>query len=130
MKKSILPRTIGVDFDSTICYHEYPYLGEVIPGAIETMKKLLDAGHTLILITQREPHLMDEASELIRNHGVEIKYVNCNPEFENGSRKIYANLYIDDHGLGIPLINDPQIHRKPFVDWIKVEKILEEKGYL
>lgn len=130
MKKEIIPKTIGVDFDSTIVYHEYPYIGELIPGAMETIKKLHEAGHTIILITQREPHLMDEAEEFLRNNDIDMKYLNCNPQFENGSRKIYAHLYIDDHGIGTPLIHDLEIHKKPFVDWVKVEKMLEEKGYL
>lgn len=130
MKKEIKITSIGIDFDSTICYNNYPYLGDPIPGAIETIKKLQDAGHTLILITMRENNLLDDAEELLRNHGIEMKYLNCNPEFETGSRKIFCGTFIDDHNLGTPLIHDPEIHPKPFVDWRAVEKLLEEKGYL
>lgn len=130
MRKEIKPISIGLDFDSTIAYNDYPFLGEAIPGAIETIKKLQSAGHTLILITMRENHLLDQAVEFLLGHGIEMKYKNCNPEFETGSRKIYCQCFIDDHNLGIKLIHDTEIHQKPFVDWKETEKLLEEKGYL
>lgn len=46
-------KVICVDFDNTICLDEWPYIGPVIPGAIEVLKKLKESGHKLILYTQR-----------------------------------------------------------------------------
>ena len=31
---------IGIDFDNTICIDEWPEIGALIPGAIETIKEL------------------------------------------------------------------------------------------
>lgn len=46
-------KVILVDFDNTICVDEWPYIGTSIPYAIDVLKKLKNAGHTLILYTQR-----------------------------------------------------------------------------
>lgn len=128
--KQVIPRTISVDFDSTCVLNNYPFMGEPIDHCAHVLRRLQRCGHTLILQTMRADNLLDDAQEWFRNHNIEIKYSNCNPEFETGSRKIYSHLSIDDHNLGIPLIHDTEIHSKPFVDWKAVEKLLEEKGYL
>jgi hypothetical protein len=39
-------------------------------------------------------------------------------------------LYIDDAALGCPLLYNPEISDKPFVDWVKVEEILTVTGVL
>ena len=43
--------TIAVDFDGTIVEHKYPAIGRELPFAIETLKKLRDEHHRLILWT-------------------------------------------------------------------------------
>jgi hypothetical protein len=43
---------IGVDFDGTCVTHEYPNVGKDI-GAVPILKKLVEAGHKLILFTMR-----------------------------------------------------------------------------
>jgi hypothetical protein len=128
--KQIIPKTIAVDFDGTCVIHAFPFIGESVDRCAYVLKRLQKAGHTLILLTMRADNLLDDAEEWFRNHDIEIKYSNCNPEQETGSRKVYAHVYIDDHNIGIPLIHDTEIHSKPFVDWKAVEKLLEEKGYL
>ena len=44
------------------------------------------------------------------------------------SPKIFANYYIDDAAIGVPLIFDPG--NKPFVDWEKLKPYLETYGLL
>ena len=46
-------KVICIDFDNTICLDEWPYIGPVIPGAFKVLNALQDAGHKLILFTQR-----------------------------------------------------------------------------
>lgn len=46
-------KVICVDFDNTVCLDEWPYIGPLIPGAKEVLTKLQEAGHRLILYTQR-----------------------------------------------------------------------------
>jgi hydroxymethylpyrimidine pyrophosphatase-like HAD family hydrolase len=123
------PRTFLIDFDGTLCLHDFPFIGDELPKAIEVLKKLQDAGHDLILLTMRYGIHLDEAKEWCKLREIEFFSVNCNPMYETGSRKVYGHIHIDDHNLGIPLIHDHTIHRKPFVDWGIIDKMLEEKGY-
>ena len=96
---------IAVDFDGTIVEHKYPKIGNEIPFAIETLKKLRDEHHQLILWSVREGELLDEAVEFCRKRGLEFYAVNTNYPEEKGnhqhfSRKLKANLFIDDRNLG------------------------------
>jgi len=45
--------TIAVDFDGTIVENKYPQIGKPIIFALETLKKLQEEGHLLILWTYR-----------------------------------------------------------------------------
>jgi len=98
--------TIAVDFDGTIVTHEYPRIGKPIPFAIETLKKLQQEEHCLLILwTYRTGKLLDEAVEYCTSKGVEFYAINANhPEEENTdadySRKINADIYIDDRNLG------------------------------
>ena len=97
--------TIAVDFDGTIVEHRYPKIGEEIPFATETLKILAQERHKLILWTVREGELLEEAGEWCRQRGVFFYSVNKDyPEEEkshNGfSRKLKADLFIDDRNLG------------------------------
>lgn len=64
--------TIAVDFDGTIVEHKYPAIGRELPFAIETLKKLRDEHHRLILWTVREGRLLDEALAFCRDRGLEF----------------------------------------------------------
>ena len=97
--------TIAVDFDGTIVEHRYPKIGEEIPFATETLKIFAHERHKLILWTVREGELLEEAIEWCRQRGVFFYSVNKDyPEEEkshNGfSRKLKADLFIDDRNLG------------------------------
>ena len=93
---------IAVDFDGTIVEHRYPSIGREMPFAIETLRKLTEEGHRLILWTVREGQSLDEAVEFCRNRGLEFYAVNCDYPEENSNftRKIKADLWIDDRNLG------------------------------
>ena len=97
---------IAIDFDGTIVEHRYPHIGRELPFAIETLKKLTEEGHRLILWTVREGRLLAEAVEFCRERGLEFYAVNRDyPEEEKErnnhfSRKLKADLWIDDRNLG------------------------------
>lgn len=98
---------IAIDFDGTIVEHKYPSIGRIRPFAFETMKALQAKNHQLILWSHRSRALLVQAVEFCRDHGIEFYAVNKNyPEEEwneNDSRKILADIYIDDRNLnGIP----------------------------
>lgn len=102
MKKE--PLTIAVDFDGTIVEHKYPEIGKELPFATHTLKSLQKKGHRLILWTYRAGKELEEAVDFCKNQGLEFYAVNRNyPEekYTNEiSRKILADLYIDDRNIG------------------------------
>lgn len=95
---------IAVDFDGTIVEHKYPAIGEEFLFAIETLKELQRQHHQIVLWTFRAGKELDEAVEYCRQRGLEFYAVNKNyPEevFDNTiSRKVNADLFIDDRNLG------------------------------
>ncbi|MFH2143767.1 MAG: hydrolase [Bacteroidota bacterium] len=95
---------IAVDFDGTIVEHKYPEIGEEKLFAFYTLKAIQKKGFKLILWTYREGELLDDAIAFCRENGVEFYAVNKNyPEEkfdENTSRKIDADIYIDDKNIG------------------------------
>ena len=113
---------IAVDFDGTIVEHKYPEIGKEMLFAFETLKELQKQKHQLILWTYRAGRELDEAVDFCKSRGLEFYAVNKNypeEEFnESVSRKIDADIYIDDRNLGgIPdwgeiwqILNPEQIH--------------------
>jgi hydroxymethylpyrimidine pyrophosphatase-like HAD family hydrolase len=95
---------IAIDFDGTIVEHRYPAIGRTRPYAFKVLKALQDRNHRLILWTYRSGQKLEEAVEFCRSHGLEFYAVNKNyPEEEwcaDDSRKILADIYIDDRNLG------------------------------
>lgn len=63
---------IAVDFDGTIVEHKYPEIGRELPFAIETLKKLQQERHRLILWSVREGKLLQEAVDFCRERGLEF----------------------------------------------------------
>jgi hypothetical protein len=43
------------------------------------------------------------------------------------SPKVHANVYIDDCGIGCPVIYNPAVSGRPYVDWTAIEKILKKE---
>ncbi len=95
---------IAVDFDGTIVEHRYPSIGRVRPLAFETLSMLQAKGHRLILWSHRTGQKLEDAVTFCLSNGIEFYAVNKNyPEEvwnENDSRKILADIYIDDRNLG------------------------------
>lgn len=95
---------IAVDFDGTIVEHEYPEIGKEKLFAFQTLKELDKMGARLILWTFRTGKELDNAVEFCRKNGIDFYAVNKNyPEEifdETVSRKINADIYIDDKNIG------------------------------
>jgi len=92
---------IAVDFDGTIVEHEYPAIGRPIPFAIETLLQLQKDDHKLILWTVREGQLLQDAIDYCAERGLYFYAENANYRGEEkASRKLGADLFIDDRNLG------------------------------
>ena len=123
--------TIAVDFDGTCVTHDYPAVGLDI-GASHVLRDLLKNGHKLILWTMRSGKELQDAEDWFAEKGLSLYGVNTNPtQFRwTKSKKAYANLYIDDAALGIPLKMRPSKCERPYVNWKEVRVLLENLGYL
>jgi hydroxymethylpyrimidine pyrophosphatase-like HAD family hydrolase len=95
---------IAIDFDGTIVEHRYPAIGRTRPHAFKVLTALQERNHRLILWTYRSGTRLDEAVKFCQLHGIEFYAVNKNfPEeewHEDDSRKILADMYIDDRNIG------------------------------
>ena len=120
---------IAVDFDGTCVTHDYPRIGKEI-GATKVLKRLVEAGHKLILNTMRSGKELQDAIHWFNTNGIELYGVNENPTQKRWttSPKVYANMYIDDAAFGCPLRNVPDFSDRPFVDWDSIWRKLIEMG--
>jgi hydroxymethylpyrimidine pyrophosphatase-like HAD family hydrolase len=95
---------IAVDFDGTIVEDAYPQIGKPMIFAFETLKKLQEKGHRLILWTYRSGSKLDDAVRFCEENGVHFYAVNksfAEETYNNDmSRKIHADLFIDDRNIG------------------------------
>lgn len=96
---------IAIDFDGTIVEHRYPEIGKERPMACMTLRQLQEEGHQLVLWTVREGELLEAAVEWCKERGIIFYAVNANyagetPNSPDYSRKIVADLYIDDRMAG------------------------------
>lgn len=95
---------IAVDFDGTIVEDAFPKVGKARIFAFETLKRLQQDGHRLILWTYRSGIKLDEAVRFCEDNGIIFYAVNKSfPEEQfdyTKSRKIYADLFIDDRNIG------------------------------
>ena len=142
--------TIAVDFDGTCVTHDFPKVGKNI-GAEIVLKKLADKGHKIILYTMRSHpsektekagtsgmisttnDCLQDAIDWFVKYDIPLYGVNDNPSQHSwtDSPKVYANMYIDDAALGIPLVyNDMSSMMRPYVGWVRVTELLYESGIL
>jgi hypothetical protein len=121
---------LAIDFDGTVVTHDYPYVGQEIPSAVRVLKRIVNAGHKLIIYTMRSNQPLQDAVNWYSEREIPVWGVNKNPTQHKWTEsiKIYAHRYIDDAALGVPLIYGQ--HERPFVDWDKVEKLLEEQDII
>ena len=105
---STLPKIVAVDFDGTLVEDAFPEIGRENPEMFELCKQLKDQGIRIILWTSRandnEMRNLDRAVEFCRNKGLEFDAVNENIKevremFGGDTRKVYADLYIDDKSI-------------------------------
>ncbi|MCR4690636.1 MAG: hypothetical protein K5739_04775 [Lachnospiraceae bacterium] len=94
-------KIIAVDFDGTLCYSNWPELGDPNEVLIAYLKEWKKQGNKLILWTCRAGEPLDNAVLWCKQQGLEFDAVNDNlPEivsmYGNNSRKITCDYYIDD----------------------------------
>ena len=121
---------IAVDFDGTLVTNEYPSIGQTLPKAVDVLKQLVDKKHKIILLTMRSGITLTPAKEWFKSNNIPLYSANKNPQQESwsNSNKIYADVYIDDNNLGVPIYHDK--NGKKCVNWDQVERLLKHDGIL
>lgn len=122
---------IAVDFDGTVVTHRYPQIGVDIK-AVPVLKKIVDAGHQIVLYTMRSGKELEEAVAWFTENEIPLYGVNENPDQKSwtASPKVYAQIYIDDAALGAPTLFVEEMSARPFICWAKVEDMLKENGII
>jgi len=106
-----LEKIIAVDFDGTIVEHKFPEIGELIPGAKETLNKWHEQGIQVIIWTCRnqvDPACGEDSTIFAARKFLDenrIKYATINEHaprmpFRLCSTKVFADMYIDDRNFG------------------------------
>ena len=95
---------LAIDFDGTIVEDKYPKIGKPKMFAFETLLKFQEDGHRLILWTYRCGTPLKEAVKFCKKNGINFYAVNSSFPNEvynpKSSRKINADLFIDDRNVG------------------------------
>lgn len=97
---------IAVDFDGTLCFSNWPELGEPNLTLINYLKNWKENGNKLILWTCRIDEALSKAVDWCQKQGLEFDAVNDNlPEiveyYGTNSRKITCDYYIDDRMMEV-----------------------------
>ena len=127
---------IYLDFDGTVVEHYFPEIGAENPHAIKVIARLQAAGHEIVLNTYRadiDVQHVHEALDFI--HSFEeiqqpIKKIlpqKLEPRsFDLDVAKESNQLYIDDIAEGIPMRRNIVLEHGMMVDWVELEKKLED----
>ena len=127
-----------VDFDNTCALEDFPGVGPDVPYAAETLKKLQEQGHKIILWTCRTNNQLKLAEKWFEDHGIRLDAINDFVYNERNlelirdfgcPRKVIGDFNIDDKNLGSPLmkITNPENGKEyVVVDWQKIQKEIEK----
>lgn len=96
---------VAVDFDGTLHQGKWPGIGFPMHGARLAMKDIKDYGCYIVIWTCRQGDALTDAINWLLEEGIPFDRVNENrPEhiefFKGSSRKVHADLYIDDRQVG------------------------------
>ena len=112
-----MSKIIAVDFDGTLCQNAWPKIGPVNAPVMDYVKRWKASGARIILWTNREGERLTEAVAWCAEQGLTFDAVNANlPEmirrFGGDSRKVYADEYLDDKMVPLP-VADRWRRRRP-----------------
>lgn len=97
---------IAVDFDGTLCKDAYPNIGEEKEEVINYIKFAKASGDKIILWTCRKGKQLKQAVKWCKERGIEFDAVNKNlkehiKKMKGDTRKVYADIYIDDKAINL-----------------------------
>ena len=85
------------DFDGKIVENAFPKIGYIIKGTVEKMNALYeDLSNIIIVWTCRNEGYTSTMRQFLIKYKIPFDFINENPIFDTGSRKIFAHVYYDD----------------------------------
>lgn len=88
------------DFDGTIVKNNFPEIGELIDGTIRKMNDLFqDVKNVIIIWSNRSGNYENHMRQFLLENKIPFDFINENPMFETGSRKVFAHKYYDDRNI-------------------------------
>lgn len=95
----------AIDFDGTIVEDKWPQIGELNRPVYNFIRGIQDLGCQWVLWTCRNGKQLQQAIDFCMEHGLVPTAINENvPDIVIGKginpRKVYADIYIDDHVPG------------------------------
>lgn len=108
--ETTLPKIVAIDFDGTLVEDSFPDIGEPREFMFRVVKALQKNNVRVILWTCRDGKNLLNAISFCHKKGIVFDAINRNiPEviemYQNDTRKVFADLYIDDKA--IPHVQDP-----------------------
>ncbi len=89
------------DFDGTIVEHKFPKIGNPIPKIVTKIESLWsDLDNVIIIWTCRSKDYENQARKFLLANKIPFDFINENPLFDMGSRKIFAHVYYGDRNEG------------------------------
>lgn len=117
---------IAVDFDGILCENAFPAIGIPNYKMLGLVKSAMNAGHEVVLWTSRTDKELQKAVKWCEEYGLNFAAINENAPsniekyksmYPNGTRKVYADLYIDDHNIGFDMDTVITQFRKELEKW-------------
>ena len=85
------------DFDGTIVKNKFPNIGDIIDGTVKKMNELyLELENIIIIWTCRNEDYTAQMRQFLIKNKLPFDFINENPIFDTGGRKIFAHEYYDD----------------------------------
>lgn len=143
-EEDFVPAIFMVTFDSTIVENHYPIIGPVSPYSIETLKVLIEKGHHVIVLTDRQG---DDLTPLVdffeQMKVIPIGYTHQFPasglvhrdDIYHRHEKYHEDMFdvtymIDHRYFSAPSIQISGRDYEPTFYWANVITDLNDKGYL
>lgn len=122
---------IAIDFDGTIAETDFPTIIALRPHAAAVINKLAADGHTIIVHSCRANKPAQDMKAFLDTHGIRYHHINENsPDrikiYGYDTRKISADIYIDDHNLGCNGIYWPEVYYQIQMEIAKLQHKKEE----
>lgn len=90
-------RFYAFDFDGTIVENKFPKIGEIISDEVAYMRELFcNLSNIIIIWTCRSGDYVNQMRTFLLKNKIPFDFVNENPIFNPGSKKIFAHVYRDD----------------------------------